>query len=423
MGRQFFYLLLTYLIFRASLDAGYILFVNRHFEYSGFILGLEFLNYAISWLAFLASTIFCSVKGRNVSDYIYSVAIVTVIGPITSYYGMTEGHILPVALSILAVALMFILSKASFVKVPVAVRINEGTKVVIVISAFSVLYLTVWYFYSGAVKNFNLNPSLVYEYREESRLLTSTGVLAYINSWVYQVFLLFLFSYSLLIKNFKWMLFLFLVQAFFYGVTGHKSLILYPLMILGIYFGTQYSRKTIFIPAISTMSILLPLGWYFISSDILLGSMFIRRVYFLPAQLTYQYIEFFSNNEFVFWSNSVLASFIDYPYDIGLGDLIGRSMGTEMNANNGFVASGYAHAGLFGVLVYSVLLGLLIRVIDVWSKPLPIWFALALVIIPLRNALTASDLLTVILTHGLFLAMMILLVMRSKFIQIAKTPR
>ena len=118
----------------------------------------------------------------------------------------------------------------------------------------------------------------------------------------------------------------------------------------------------------------------------------------------------------MFWSNSVLSYFLSYPYDLSLSHVIGRYLGNEgMSANNGFVASGFAHAGIFGVFFYALIIGLILRFInDVTYNLLPLWFAVALSIVPLRSLLISSDLFTVMLTHGFIIALLIIFLARSK---------
>lgn len=57
-------------------------------------------------------------------------------------------------------------------------------------------------------------------------------------------------------------------------------------------------------------------------------SMFIRRVFFVPGKLSYDYFDFFAENHFIYWSNSFLSHFIEYPYSLPLAELIGNYEGT-----------------------------------------------------------------------------------------------
>ena len=147
----------------------------------------------------------------------------------------------------------------------------------------------------------------------------------------------------------------------------------------------------------------------------MIPSMFIRRVFFVPAQLSFDYFEFFNKNELVLWSNSILSNVKNYPYQLSIPKLIGEYNGSGSSANNGFISSGFSHWGYYGVIFYSLLFGLILRILDYASYyGLPIWFVLAMTITPLRDALISSDLFTTLLTHGLLVALFLLLLSIEK---------
>jgi hypothetical protein len=154
--------------------------------------------------------------------------------------------------------------------------------------------------------------------------------------------------------------------------------------------------------------------WHQFSGNMMVPSMFVRRVFFVPAQLTFAYFEFFDDHPFVLWSNSFFSGLLEYPYDVSIGALVGQYVESSGNANNGYVSSGFAHAGVWGVLAYTIVIGAILRFLNVLGRSgVPLWFAIALTIVPLRAALISSDLLTALLTHGLLVAMVLLILMRA----------
>jgi hypothetical protein len=126
------------------------------------------------------------------------------------------------------------------------------------------------------------------------------------------------------------------------------------------------------------------------------------------------YYEFFSQNQWVFWSNSFASQFINYPYDLNPAQLIGSYMGTGSHANNSFLATGYMHAGTAGIVAYSIFVGFLFRVIDSLAhKGLPPWVAVASILIPSQSLLVGADLPAALLTHGIGASVLILFLLRS----------
>ncbi|MEH6799073.1 MAG: hypothetical protein V7681_07205 [Halopseudomonas sabulinigri] len=403
----------TILLFRMLLDLSYVIFVSPLYSYAGFDLGIDVFDYAMSWVLFVMSCFLTSHRLNKVSDYFFIIAVLGVVSPISSLYGLSSRGVYPVIISILSIGLVYLVAKSRLFKAPKIPVFNGGPKLAVTLSSFMVLLLIMWYFASGAVGYFNLNLSHVYEFRELSAEKANIGVLAYLNNWVYQVFSIFLFAYALLKRRFDLAIMVFSIQVFFFGVSAHKSVLFYPLMVLGIWFYFRKTSSLVLVPMMFFLIVLASLmSWHFFG-DIITPSLFIRRVFFIPALLTYDYFSFFEGKEHVFWSNSILSSFIDYPYHTGLNALIGEYNGSDGGANNGYIASGYAHAGWFGVLIYSIVFGYIIRFVDVFSKNLPVWFALSIVIVPYRSALISSDLLTVLLTHGLFAALVVLVMVRE----------
>ena len=117
--------------------------------------------------------------------------------------------------------------------------------------------------------------------------------------------------------------------------------------------------------------------------------MFIRRAFFVPAGVTYEWFEFFSVNSHVYWSDRVLSSFIQYPYNQSIPKTVGEYMySPDLAANSGFIGSGFAHGGLIGVAIYALLLDFIIRIFNQLSRDgVPIWFSLAITAGPIRTSL------------------------------------
>jgi hypothetical protein len=155
---------------------------------------------------------------------------------------------------------------------------------------------------------------------------------------------------------------------------------------------------------------------FIIFDNNLYGSLFIRRVFFVPSFLTFTYYEFFSNEQFIFWSNSITSKFIEYPFDLYPAKLIGAYLGTDAHANNSFLSTGYMHAGIVGILFYSIIFSLILRLFDsiVYNQKF-IWISVAVVIIPIRSMISSADLPTALLTHGVFISLVLTVLYRYKF--------
>lgn len=414
-----FNFILIAVFFRFILDISYIYFVSPVYLYAGFEFSLNFPSYLLSFSVYIFFVVFfVSPRLMVVSDYFFVMAAFSVLAPLTSFYGLSGNSIYPVLIVFCSFSIVYFMTRRYFLKMPRIPFFREGYYFSISLSFLMIVFLVFWFWISGAVKYFNLDFSKVYEYREASAALANVGILSYLNGWVYQVFSLFLIAWLLLRRSFFYFFIFLTIQVFFYGVTAHKSVLFYPFLIVGIWYYFRKTDKLIVVPMAFSLVVFLSLALYCFSEHMTLGSMFIRRVFFIPAKLTYDYFEFFSVNQKVWWSNSLLSSYVNYPYDQSISKVIGEFNGSGSSANNGYISSGYAHAGLIGVLLYSLLFGLVLRFIDsVSARVIPLWFAVALTVVPIRSVLVSSDLLVVLLTHGLLVAIFLLvLVRRSPYV-------
>ena len=358
---------------------------------------------------------FLIVKDRinKVSDYFFITAFLAVIIPLSVLYGYDyERSIFPLIITKSALLFVYFITETKFLSFKGIPTIKNGRKISIVICTTFVLFLVVWYKIKGVT--YNLDFSKVYEFRRDNKDLASVGLLAYTNNWTYKIFNIFLFSFSLYRRRYFLALLVFILQVYFYAAAAHKVLLFLPIMVLAIWFYFKKTNNLIVVPFIFSMAILISIVTFYVFNDTLTSFLFSRRVFFVPAHLTFVYFEYFSQNAHVFWSNSILSQFITYPYDVSMTHVIGRYLGNEdSGANNGFIASGFAHAGLLGVFFYSFIVGLILRLInDITLEAFPLWLAVSLCVVPLRSLLISSDLFTTMLTHGFLVALIIIFLVR-----------
>lgn len=403
------------LLYRVALDFTYYLVIAPNFEYMGFKLDPGPYEYALSWAIYVLCSSMLSSQVRRLSDICLLLAFSGLIAPLSSLYGLSGASVFPFLVSVLAVGIFYFLTRNVFkVMAPSLPYFTEGKGLTLSVSLVLVIFLVFWYVISGAVQYINFDITRVYEFRAESAKLANLGILAYLNSWIYQVITLFLLAAFLLSSRFIPAFLILVVQVFFFSVAGHKSLLFYPFLILGVWIYFRRTGGVLSFPFIMVLVISLCVSVYYIWGNIWPTSLFVRRSLFVPAVLTYDYFSFFSDAQMVYWSNSVLSGFMDYPYDQSIPILIGEYNGTNAGANNGFISSGYAHAGVLGVVFYSIIFSAFVILLEKYSSSLPLWFAIAVTIIPLRSAIVSSDLFTVILTHGLLLTLLLLIFYRLR---------
>lgn len=403
------------IVFRVVLDLSYVLFVSQVFEYQGYTLNYKPEAYALSWGVYVLSFYFISKTLIRVSDYFFILAVLAFMAPLSSYYGLSDKPFFPILMCTISLWVVYFFSRTRLLKTPYIPLLKDGRYMALVLAGSGVLYLILWYFLSGAAFNLNFSLAKVYDYRVENAKLSDVGFLAYLNSWTYQVFTIFLLSYFLHKRKLVPAVFIVFIQVFFFSVSAHKSILFYPFMIIGIWFYFKRFNGLSIVPILFSGVVGGALLCYLVWDEVFFGSLFIRRVFYVPSWLTYGYFDFFYDNPHLYWSNSILSSYFSYPYSERITILIGQHLGSEGSGNNGFISSGYAHAGILGIIIYSVIFGVVLRFIDSTSlNRVPVWLSLCLTVVPLRSALLSSDLLTTLLTHGLLAAVILLMLIRER---------
>jgi hypothetical protein len=333
--------------------------------------------------------------------------------PLLVFYGLSGANRQTLYIVILSVFLIYAFRNGKPINV---LYIKSGQNIVYAILFSGIIGVTVWMFASGGLRYFNLDLTLVYDFRRDVGTVINEGVMSYLNVWATKIFGPVLLALALWRKNYLTAGFVFGLHVIWFGVSSHKSVLFYPFLVTFLWVWFRKTRALSLIPLGMSLVVVLTFLIYVFMDDVFLGSMFIRRVFFVPAKLTFDYYEFFYVNPFVYWSNSITSYFIDYPYTINTALLIGDYLGTEANANNSFLATGYMHAGIPGMIFYGVLVGLLFRLIDSLARNgVPVWVAVATMIVPSQSLLTSADLPTALLTHGIGMSLVILFLLRSAF--------
>jgi hypothetical protein len=397
--------------FRLSLEFGYWIFVNPIYSYAGFPWELTIIKYVESWFIFVFLVAFAPSKLSKPSDFFINVLLFGLMIPLLSFYGLADQSRQHLYIVILGYVLVAVFRSGRPLRFPV---LREGRIIAFLFVGAGVVGVSAWFVASGGISFFNLDLTQVYQYRRAAGAVISAGPMGYVNTWAWKVFGPVLLAIALWKKKYWMAIFVIGIHVFWFGVSAHKSVLFYPLLVVCIWFWFTRSNALGIVPLGSMMVILLTLLIFYLFDYILPASLFVRRVFYVIANNTFDYYEFFSNNPLVWWSNSsVSLGLLDYPYDIGPAKLIGRWRGTESHVNNTFLSTGFMHAGILGVVIYGILAGLLFRLIDSFAtKGVPVWLVLAVLIVPSRSMLLSADLPTSLLTHGIGVGIIILFLVR-----------
>lgn len=395
------------------LSLGYILFVARNFEYAGFEYVFSLSRIVFSLVVFALFLVLMPKCLNKPSDFYVNLLFFLVFLPILLLYCLAgqDGSTFYSVASGLAVILI-ICSKAPFFMAPKPLKVSFLCLILIVVFVSLASYVVQILLAERLWFNFSLLD--VYDYRDTSGELLNIGIMSYLNVWLSKVLIPLLVAVTAWFKKYRLTALFCLLSLLVYGISQHKSVLIYPYIVIALVMLFRNRKGMWILPFSLSVLLICVLLAYDLADNILLPSMMIRRSFFVPALLSYKYHQFFSDNQFVYWSSSFLRPFVSYPYDLSTAKVIGRYLGTNANANINFFATGYMHAGYIGLYIYCATVGLILNLIDslARNKFLPS-FPVAVTIVPMLSLISSADLPTALCTHGLGLALIFLYLLRS----------
>ena len=409
------------LFFRVALDFAYVNYVDKFFheslsagvftftEISTFRL-LESYVIALTLSIWLAVSLYGRWRPSGIALLLY---FVIVILPLSSLYGLTD-----------ASRAFFYAAAGSFAVLILVTELIPRIRLPrpnlsMVYLALTAIVGICFYVYSGLILGgglgrLNFNLLSVYEVREKY-VQSMAPFLGYFVPWQANVINIFILCYGLHKRN-LWLLGIAsIAQLLLFGMTGHKSFFLSPILAVGVYFIWRRRNTLFHIFSGASVLVLFSFVLFLATNNHLPPSLLIRRLFFVPAANHLIYYDFFSRpeNRFVMLSNSVLAPFVHYPYDAPIPTILARAYwGIDFWPNVGYLGDAFAQFGFVGMFLFSMILGLFLRFVDSVGTRLPANLVAAMFATP-AMALTNSPLFTSLLTHGLIFTLVTLWLLRG----------
>ncbi len=406
--------ILLLLLFRLCLDLAYVYVVSPVYSYSGFTTSISFVAVIESYfMMIIIGLVIPSTINRASHFFIWMFAMASII-PTLSFYAMHSGSRIFMYAIMIGFFCVVLGSKLPVIRIG---TLKEGRTIGILLLIIIVVAVSASSIAKGGLSHFNLDFSKVYEHRSEVGALIDVGLWGYINTWVYKVINPALIAWALWRKKYHLFILFTGLQVLFFAISSHKSVLFYPVLILAVYFLVRKREAFKYITWSLIGVIIVSSCIYLIFDNVWPASLFIRRVFFVPAQLNFAYYELFSDIGHVFMSNSVLSSLFSYPFEYNYTYMVSLYLLGHPNTgcNNGFLATGYMHFGYLGIWIFSIIVGLLLWIVDnLIGKRMPLWLGISVLTIPFFSLFTSADLTTALLTHGILVGCLILLIIGKK---------
>jgi hypothetical protein len=404
-GRLLF--MLGLLVFKCVLDLGYIHFVSPLFGYAVFLYNPNVWKVLESYLVLVLFALILPFRIRKPSEFFVVFLFLFVAVPLLSIYGLKDEareYLYMVLSSFLVLYIIIHFPKIRIRKPP------KGRLLAIALSLGVLIVVFVWITVRGGFSYLNFDLLRVYEFRTEVAAIVFPGLMSYVKIWYAKVINIVLLVYFLWKRYYVALAVIMICQVVYFGVTAHKAFLFYPLLVLFAYFFVQWRYVVhALVYGLAALSGVVLL-FYWVGGETLPASLLLRRVFFVTANNHFTYYHFFSESGFIYMSNNALSFLSSYPYEYPVPRIISLFQYGHADTwvNTGFLATSYMHFGFVGMLVFSVVAGLIFKLIDgLTSERVPLWVGVAIMIVPVFS-LTSADLPTTIVSHGLGLALLFL---------------
>lgn len=270
----------------------------------------------------------------------------------------------------------------------------------------------------------NFNILEVYEHRSDNADALP-GIFNYINSILAKVLIPLGIVFALYRRNFFLVFSFLILGVLLFGIGQHKSYLLAPVMPLMYYFMIRMSQRQtqniflipIFLVLLSIIETIIIDNYFGLSGIGFVNSFFIRRSLFLPIFLDIETIKFFESNAIYLWSSSkITLGMVAMPYEQKAAFTMGYHLFGDPDhaANTGLIGSGFANGRFAGSLLYifiiiSVLL--LLNRLRTDEAHIVVGSATASMFL---FAFNTTDLVTMFLSHGLFMVVLMPFVLKSR---------
>lgn len=400
------------LIYKLSIEIVYIFLIAPMYSYMNLGLNMNFSKFLLSTI-YVFIIIFNSPKNRTTpSTYLFLIMEFFIIIPALSYYwlnDMSSKYTIFLTISSLIVTFVLKVKLKSFTFKSRASKITlSGIFIFYFLSSIYIILSR------GGIDARALSFDSVYELRSEYNLV---GIMGYLANWSVKVFCPFYLGYFYLQKNYKGLVFVSIIQVLMYLSFGNKAF----LFSLGIIIlNLVYVRRGRYIQEMSlTLSGLNILALTFSSMNITetLQRAVPYRLLFIPAQIQYQYYEFFSDKKKLLFADNIFGRIFSIENPFGknisfvIGDLYYRS-GAGINANTGIFADAYANGGFFLMIFVSIIFGVLLAIVDASTTKIPVYLivgALSYIMFVINDA----PLLTTMITGGMLIMVIMLIILNS----------
>ena len=354
-------------------------------------------------MAIFSINLFCLSIIKKTKFAFITLAIFFVLLTVPSLIAYTSAEMYP--LQLLGYHQLFFFSffllsfiKIDFSRIPVLNK-KQALYLLLIVTTLGVIpYLLI---YGPYINLKNLLFLDVYKTRSAMSSL-SNPYFGYTYSLFTKIIIPLIIVFSLELKNKVLALAGILYLILFYLFGAHKTVYVGLILVLVLYrwsYSQTVKKILIYSSLLIVLCVILAMAGY--DYPWILS---FRRVHFLPTLLDITYLDFFDGKP-LYWSESVLKQFFDYPYGVRHEYLIGEVYFNrpDMAANNGLISDGFMNLGSWGVALNVFIVSVYFMILNSLNIPSR-YFGLFVLLI---FSFLSSSLSVVLLTHGAIVVLLI----------------
>ena len=385
-------------IYKITLEIIYATIISPLFSYEGLVLEPNLIYCLISYSLFYLLLFITPKKRELPSHQLSGLFFFTTITPLLSLFWQANKDIFYVIYaSICYVVLSLILRYIKPFRIPFYKKDRNVYRVVHLVFCSAVCLLILYTITNGTIDARALDFSSVYELRNETKAL---GIWAYVVNWLGKLLLPFCIVIYMCKRQKKLFLISCLMQVYLYLCTGNKTTLFSVILIIGCTYLLRNNKFKLGIPKLYSCIILGSALLYIFMDFKMSIAIFPTRQLVLPALISFNHYDFFSQNTMLYFSESLLGWLMGThsPYSMLSTFLVSSGEG---NANTGYLADAYDNGGFFVMVMFTVLLALILLFIDSVSRFSTKKFQYSALMVYQVATLNDAPLLTMLLTGGL----------------------
>lgn len=374
-------------------------------------------KYSVGLAVTLSLALLIAVQTRNrpVMRVTMTTFFVFLAIPILSYFAIADQTWIYPTLVVGSLLVTLQFSRLPLVDIAQRSYLTERTTILVVglILTHTVIFYSVLTYWHGTPP---LSP-LLYEHTYEIRAafepplpslkLKGAPVFGYLINWQVKVFNPFLLVYFFKKRRYGLLAAVGFLAVLVYMYVPNTLYVVTPVFVLSVLVLFRFRRVMEGMLALGVVGVFVAyLTLYFWDMITLLYQVEARTLY-VVARSEFHFYQWFQQNPHIYFTDSPLNPFWEYPYDTRVTYLYTeRYLDSSHNANPGYLADGYGQLGAIGMLGFGVIVGVYLWILDSLAARSDPEIVLGLALMPLFN-LTQSDLTSNILTNGMFLAVVI----------------